>query len=70
LKYCIEKSAKAPGVKVKKPGTDELVDMSELCKTGGLLNAYEAVKVAAALTTPAKPTKKLPKSTLRKEKKG
>jgi cell wall-associated protease len=70
LKYCIEKSAKAPGVKVKKPGTDELVDMSELCKTGGLLNAYEAVKVAAALTAPAKPTQKLPKSTLKKDRKG
>lgn len=70
LKYCIEKSAKAPGIKVKKPGTDELVDMSELCKTGGLLNAYEAVKVAATLTTPAKPSQKLPKSTLKKGSKG
>ncbi|MEO5593194.1 MAG: S8 family serine peptidase [Chitinophagaceae bacterium] len=70
LKYCIEKSAKAPGVKVKKPGSDDSVDMNELCKTGGLLNAYEAVKVAATLTAPAAPTKKLPKSTLKKEKKG
>ncbi|MFT3933845.1 MAG: S8 family serine peptidase [Chitinophagaceae bacterium] len=71
LKYCIEKSAKAPGVKVKKPGTDDMVDMSELCKTGGLLNAYEAVKVAATLSTPPAPAKKaLPKSTLKKGKKG
>ncbi len=71
LKYCIEKSAKAPGVKVKKPGSDEMVDMSELCKTGGLLNAYEAAKVAATLSAPsAAPNKKLPKSTLKKDKKG
>ena len=70
LKYCIEKSAKAPGVKVKKPGTEEMVDMSELCKTGGLLNVYEAAKVAATLNIPSKPTKKLPKSTLKKDTKG
>lgn len=69
LKYCIEKSAKAPGVKVKKPGTEEMVDMSELCKTGGLLNAYEAAKVAASLSTPGQPNK-LPKSTLKKGTKG
>lgn len=70
LKYCIEKSAVAPGVKVKRPGTNDLVDMSELCKTGGMVNAYEAAKVAASLSVPAKPTKKLPKSTLKKETKG
>jgi cell wall-associated protease len=70
LKYCIEKSAVAPMVKVKKPGTDQMVYMSELCKTGGLLNAYEAAKVAASLSLPAKPTKKLPKSTLKKSTKG
>jgi cell wall-associated protease len=70
LKYCIEKSAVAPSIKVKKPGTDEMVNMSELCKTGGLVNAYEAAKVAASLTLPAKPVKKLPRSTLKKEKKG
>jgi cell wall-associated protease len=70
LKYCIEKSAMAPGVKVRKPGTDEMVEMSELCKSGGLLNAYEAAKVAATLSIPSKPTKKLPKSTLKKDNKG
>ena len=70
LKYCIEKSAKSPGIKVKKPGTMDTVDMSELCKTGGLLNAYEAAKVAATLNVPALPAKKLPKSSLKKGKKG
>jgi len=70
LKYCIEKSARTPTLKVKKPGSDDSVEMSELCKTGGLLNAYEAVKVAASITMPASPSKKLPKSTLKKDKKG
>jgi len=70
LKYCIEKSARTPTVKVKKPGSDDSVEMSELCKTGGLLNAYEAAKVAASITMPASPSKKLPKSTLKKDKKG
>lgn len=70
LKYCIEKSAQAPGMKVRKPGTGEMVEMSELCKSGGLLNAYEAAKVAASLSLPVKATKKLPKSTLKKYNKG
>ena len=70
LKYCLEQSAVNPGVKVKKPGTENLVDLSTLCKTGGLLNAYEAAKVAATLTSGAPPARKLPKSTLKKESKG
>ena len=54
IKYCIEKSAvKQPG-KVRKPGTDEEVDFATLSKTGGLLNAFEAAKVADTL----KPEKK------------
>ena len=50
LKYVIEKSAQSPGVKVDKPGTDEKVELSELSRTGGIVNAYEAVKLAATLT--------------------
>jgi cell wall-associated protease len=68
IKYCIEKSARPVTVKVKKPGTDELVDMNSLSKTGGLLNAYDAAKLASTLN--AKPVKKLPKSSLKKDKKG
>lgn len=49
LKYVIEKSAQKPTEKVSKPGTDEKVDMSELSRTGGIVNAYEAVKLAATL---------------------
>ncbi len=49
LKYVIEKSAQKPSEKVSKPGTEEKVEMSELSKTGGIVNAYEAVKLASTL---------------------
>jgi subtilisin family serine protease len=70
LKYCIEKSAQKPAVKARKPGTGDWVELSDISKTGGLLNAYEAVKLAATLAPPAKNAKKLPKSTLKKGNKG
>ena len=55
LKYVIEKSAQHPDLKVNKPGTDETVDMKDLSKTGGLVNAYEALKLAATLKGERKP---------------
>lgn len=68
LKYVIEKSAQKPAEKVTKPGTDEKVDMSELSKTGGIVNAYEAVKLAATLTGENKET--LPQPKMIKNRKG
>ena len=65
VKYCIEKSATMPVAKAKKPGSDELVPLSELSASGGILNAYGAVKLAAAITDPKK--KEQLKSTLQKE---
>ena len=71
LKYVIEKSAQKPVVKVNKPGTDETVDLSELSKTGGIVNAYEAVKLAATLKGENDTEKEaLPKSKMSKNKKG
>jgi subtilisin family serine protease len=71
LKYVIEKSAVAPDVKVKKPGTDETVNLSELSKTGGIANAYEALKLASTLKGERKtPQTTLPKPKLVKNKKG
>ncbi len=49
LKYCMVKSAQAPGVKVSKPGTGETVMLSDISQSGGIINAYEAAKVAATL---------------------
>jgi cell wall-associated protease len=71
LKYVIEKSAVAPDVKVKKPGTDEKVNLSELSKTGGIANAYEALKLASTLKGERKVTQPaLPKPKLNNTKKG
>jgi cell wall-associated protease len=65
VKYCIEKSAVAPAGKVKVPGTMDnpvLVPMADLCKSGGIVNAYEALKLASTLNSTKKD--KLEKSTL------
>ena len=48
-KECIERGVFKPDFKVKKPGTDELVDLGSLCKTGGIANAYGAVRVAMGM---------------------
>jgi len=69
LKWVIEKSATQISAKVKVPGSDdEMVQMSALSHTGGIVNAYEALKLAATLK-PAEKTK-LPKSSIKKNKKG
>lgn len=49
VKMVIENSSQAPELKVMNPGTGEEVNMSELSKSGGIINAYEAVKLAATL---------------------
>jgi cell wall-associated protease len=66
VKYCIEKSAFMPATNAKKPGTEELVPLSEISVSGGILNAYGAVKLAAAISDPKK--KEILKSTFQKEK--
>ena len=70
VKYVIEKSSSKPDVKVKVPGGDTEVDMSELSATGGLLNAYEAVKLASTLKGERKTENKKTKSTVKPDKKG
>ena len=51
IKQAINSSATSLGsdVKTLKPGTDQEVTLSSLCKTGGLLNAFGAVEVAEKL---------------------
>jgi subtilisin family serine protease len=58
VKYCLEKSAQAPADKVNKPGTDEDVPLSELSRTGGVINVYEAARIASTLQPGSKPTLK------------
>jgi Subtilisin-like serine proteases len=49
VKYCLEKSVQVPDIKVRKPGTADSVMLSDLSQSGGIINAYEAAKIAATL---------------------
>ena len=49
VKYVIEKSVSPMTDQVKLPGTDEMVSLSDISKSGGEVNAYNAVKLAATL---------------------
>ena len=70
LKEAIEKSAVAPKEKVNNPETKEKVSLSELSKTGGFVNAYEAVKYAGNMkTVPVKKTV-IPNTTIKRNSKG
>ncbi len=69
VKEAIEKTAQDPKEKVNKPGTDEKVNLSDLSRTGGIINAYEAVKYASTMAAPAK-NNQLPKTTIKKSKSG
>lgn len=49
VKMVIEKSARKPGIDVKNPGTGDMVPMSELSRAGGIINAYDAIKLASTI---------------------
>jgi len=51
VKYCIEKSAVVPpsSLKVIEPGSNKEAKITALSKTGGIVNAYEAIKLASTL---------------------
>lgn len=66
VKFAIEKSAKPSTELVNKPGTDTKVNLSDISKTGGFVNAYEAIKVAGTLKT-TKQKEILPKSKMVKK---
>ncbi|MFT3945783.1 MAG: S8 family peptidase [Agriterribacter sp.] len=73
IKSVIEQSTtQIKDVKVKKPGTDEDVNMSELSTSGGIINTYAAVKLAEALSSAEKkqPGTTLPKAKMKGTKKG
>jgi subtilisin family serine protease len=54
LKMVIEKSSVKPTIKATKPGTEEQVSLSDLSVNGGLVNAYEAAKLAQQITSKQK----------------
>ncbi len=62
LKMVIEQSSVKLTDKVKNPETGDMVLLSDISKSGGLVNAYEAIKLASTIkgerkTVPVKPTK-------------
>jgi len=74
VKYAIEKSVTPiKSFKVTRPGTEDEVYLADLSKSGGVVNAYEAVKLASTLKGERNNTAtktELPKPTLKKNKKG
>ena len=71
VKFVIEKSVSPiADFKVVKPGSEEEVMLSEISKTGGVVNAYEAIKLAGTLKGERALQPQLPKSSLQKRKKG
>jgi cell wall-associated protease len=68
VKYCIEHSTVTPPSKVKRPGSDgEMVSLSDISGSGGIVNAYGAVKLAYSLSEAKKkePVKSTLHSTLK-----
>jgi len=65
VKMVIDSSATPITQQVKLPGTDELVNLSDISKSGGEVNAYNAVKLASTLQ-PGKKNEKLPKSKVKR----
>ncbi|MBK6383874.1 MAG: S8 family peptidase [Chitinophagaceae bacterium] len=62
VKMVIEKSSQKPADKVKNPGNDEMVPLTDLSRAGGVVNAFEAIKLASTIkgernTAPVKPIK-------------
>jgi subtilisin family serine protease len=49
VKFVIEKSVVPPAYQVNVPGTESKVNLSDISKTGGVVNAYEALKLASTL---------------------
>lgn len=69
VKTIIEKSSKNPGMDVRNPGDDEMVNLNELSRSGGIINAFEAIKMAA-VTKGEKKTAPKPGTILKPKPKG
>lgn len=65
VKMVIEKSSVKLTEKVKNPETGEMVSLSDISKSGGFLNAYEAIKLASTLKGERNKTVKPTKSTVK-----
>ncbi len=70
VKTVIEKSSNKLKEKVKTPETGDMVLLAELSKSGGLVNAYEAIKLASTLKGERKPATVKPTTTVKPKLKG
>ncbi len=70
VKMVIEKSAVKLSEKVKNPETGDMVPLSDISKSGGLVNAYEAIKLASTIKGERKPAIVNPKTTVKPKAKG
>jgi subtilisin family serine protease len=70
VKMVIEKSSQKPAVDVNIPGTDKEAKLGEISKSGGIINAYEALKLASTLRGERKPATVKPKTTVAPKPKG
>jgi subtilisin family serine protease len=70
VKMVIEKSSQKPPVEVKNPGSPDMVKLSELSRSGGIINAYEALKLASTIKGERKPAPIKPKTTVTPKKNG
>jgi len=70
VKMVIEKSSQNPDVKVKDPGTGEEVNLADISRSGGVINAYEAIKLASTIKPEVKKTAKSVKSKVKVKVKG
>lgn len=60
VKYAIEKSAVADSsLQVTRPGSKDVCSITQLCTSGGLVNAYKAAKIAAGLKPEIKQNKEV-----------
>jgi len=64
VKMVIEKSARKPLEQVSVPGSEEEKSLSELSRSGGIINAYDALKLASTLKGERKPATVKPKTTV------
>lgn len=58
VKEVIEKSAQSPTDSVSKPGSEDYVKLGEISKTGGVINAFEAAKLADSMVPEKKKGRK------------
>ena len=70
VKTVIEKSSVKLTEKVKNPETGDMVSLSTLSRSGGLVNAYEAIKLASTIKGERKPAIMKPTTTVKPKVKG